>query len=277
MRRTRSTTLCASLALLACAVGALAMGPGGNGKKDSQISLVRPEDPPDPNAKGTLRIREKGNGESFEVHVMSVNPNHALHVWLEDPIDSDTFTDIGTMPDSGSPKLKIDTKKGDALPLGAASISDLIGRKVEIRHDDDVVLKGVVPPWDLSKHPKKATLIITPPDGAPAPDMSAKLSLRAKDDKGQERIELKAKHVPWDSDLHLKVFVEDGVGSGVFVDSGDVDKKGGHEGHWKRDTKQGQALPAGANFDSELAGRLIEVRRASDDVVFLRGTIPMVE
>jgi hypothetical protein len=275
--RTHQLTRTALAVLALAGTAALGMGPGGNGKKDSQICLVRPDDPPDGDAKGTLRIRHKGNGDSLEIHVQKVDADQTLHAWMEDPIDSDTFTDIGALSSGGSPKLKFETKKGDALPLAAASLDDLIGRKVEIRQDAAVVLQGVVPPWDLSKHPQKATLTITPPDGAPAPDMSAKLSLRAKDDKGQERIELKAKKVPWDSDLHLKVFVEDGVASGVFVDSGEVDKKGDSGAHWKRDTKQGQALPAGANFCSELAGRLIEVRRVSDDVVYLRGTIPAVE
>jgi hypothetical protein len=272
----RSLLRPAAFTLLVLVAGAVAAG-GGNGKKDSQISLVRPEDPPDPDAKGTLRIREKGKGQSFEVHVMKVNADHALHVWIEDPVDSDSFTDIGTMTAGGSPKLKLDTKKGDALPLNAASIDELIGRDVQVRHEDEIVLKGFVPPWDLSKKPQKATAEIDAPEGAPAEDMHAKLSLRSKADKGQERIDLQAKKVPWDDDLHLRVFVEDGVASGVFVDSGELEQTAKHAGRWRRDTKKGQDLPDGVHFVSELAGRLIEVRRTSDGEVFLRGTIPAVE
>jgi hypothetical protein len=45
----------------------------------------------------------------------------------------------------------------------------------------------------------------------------------------------------------------------------------------RRDTKKGQALPDGVFFVSELADRLIEVRRDSDGTVYLRGTIPLVK
>jgi hypothetical protein len=271
-----NTLMCLSVATL-LAAGALAMGPGGNGKKDSQISLVRPDDPPDADAKGTLRIRHKGNGDSLEVHVMQVTEGHEHHLWMEDGIDLDTFSDVGTLDgDGGSQQLKFDTKKGGVLPLAAASLDDLIGRRVEVRHDDAVVLLGVVPPWDLSKKPHKAKVAIDAPDGAPAPDMHGTLSLRGKDDKGQERIDLKAKKVPFD-DGPFHVFVEEGVGLGTFVDSGKLEKTDEHEGRWKRDTKKGQALPDGVFFVSELADRLIEVRRDSDGTVYLRGTIPLVK
>lgn len=267
------------LSVSACtllAVGALAMGPPGKGKKDSQICLVKPEDAPDGNAKGTLRIRAKGNSESLEIHILQVSADNEHHAWMEDAVASGNFLDIGTLGGGGSQQLEFDTKKGGALPLLAASLDDLIDRKVEIRHGDDVILQGTVPPFGLSKKPQKADTEITAPDGAPQPDMHAKLSLRSKADKGQERIDLKAKHVDWGDDS-FRVFVEDGVGSGVLVDSGELQKTGDHEGRWKRDTKQGQALPAGASFVSELAGRLIELHRTADDVVFLSGTIPAVE
>ena len=270
----RRATYVAACTLALCA-GALAFGPG-KGKQDSQISLVRPDDPPDANAKGTLRIRHKGNGDSLEVHVMQVTEGHEHHLWMEDPIDSDDFTEVGTLDgDGGSQQLKFDTKKGGTLPLEAASLEDLIGRRVEVRHDDATVLLGVVPPWGLSKKPLKAKVTIGAPDGAPAPEMHGNLSLRGKDDKGQERIDLKAKHVPFD-DGPFHVFVEEDAGAGTFVDSGKLEKTGDHEGRWRRDTKKGQSLPDGVFFVSELAGRLIEVRDEAD-VVYLRGTIPLVD
>ncbi|HEX5012313.1 MAG TPA: hypothetical protein VFY71_18135 [Planctomycetota bacterium] len=275
MRLSTATCLAASVLSLLTA-GALAMPPGGKVKKDSQVSLVQPEDAPDDNAKGTLRLREKGNKESLEIHVLQVSAGDEHHAWMEDPIASGSFSDIGTLSEGGSQQLKFDTKKGGALPLGADSLDDLIGRKVQIRHDADVILQGTVPPFGLSKKPQKASITIEATDDEPQPDMSAKLALRSKADKGQERIILKVKHIDWNGD-GFHVFVEDGVGSDVFVDSGELQKTGDHEGRWKRDTKQGQALPAGASFVSELAGRHIELRRAADDVVFLSGTIPAVK
>jgi hypothetical protein len=129
----RSSTYLALCTLALCA-GALAFAPGG-GKQDSQTCLVRPDSPPDGNAKGTLRIRSKGNSERFDVHIMKVEGGDEHHLWIEDPIDSDTFTDIGDLPGSGgSQKLALDTKKGDSLPLGVQTTDELIGRRVQIRH-----------------------------------------------------------------------------------------------------------------------------------------------
>ena len=271
--QTRNLTRAALITLVLVGTAPLAAAAG---KPDSTICLVRPDDGHDDNAKGTLRIREKGPNSSFEIHAIKVDGDAELHAWLEDPIDSDTFTDIGTLKGGGSKKLKFDTKKGDELPLAAASLDDLMGRRLEIRHGDDVILKGTVPPFGLEKKPQKADVTIDAEPGAPDEDMSFKLSLRSKEDKGQERIEIKAKKVPWD-DGPFHVFVEDGVASGVFVDAGELDKKGGSNGTWKRDTKQGQALPDGVDFVKELAGRLIEVRRTSDDLKYVGGEIPAVE
>jgi len=266
----------AAAALSLCAVGLLAAA-GGNGKQDSQASLVRPEDPLDFDAKGTLRIREKGSSSSFEVRVLKVAKDSELNLWIEEPLDSDELIDVGPLSGGGSKTLSFDTKKGGVLPFEVESLDELVGRAVRVQHGIDVVLQGFVPTWDLPGKPQKATAGIEPPDGAPADEMRGKLSLRSKADKGQERIELKAQHVPWDFVLVLRVFVEDAVDSGAFLDVGLIEKTGGKSGRWRRDTKQGDPLPGGASFVSELAGRLIEVRRASDGEVFLRGSIPQVD
>jgi hypothetical protein len=252
--------------------GVLALGPG-KGKQDSQISLVRPDDAPDDNAKGTLRIRHKGNADSFDVHIMKVTAGNEYHLWIEDPVDSETLIESYELDgDGGSQKLKLDTKKGDGLPLDALSLDELIGRRVEIRHGGNVVLLGIVPPFGLPKKPQKAKVDVDAPDGAPEPDMHGTLSLRSKANKGQERIDLKAKHVDF-GDGPFHVFVEEDVDSDTFVAAGKLEKTDKHEGRWRRDTKKGQALPDGVFFVSELAGRLLEVRDDAD-IVYLRCTIP---
>jgi hypothetical protein len=276
--RSRTLVILAVSALgLMVGTGFAAKGPKAKDKQDSQISLVRPDPAPDEDAQGTLRIRTHKGKDRFDIHVQKVDASQAHDVFIEDPAESAAFVHVTTLSGDGDDlKLALDTKKGDALPLGVPQVADLIGRRVEIRAGDgQVLLFGDVPPFGLSKKPGKAKADIGAPDGAPAPEMHAKLSLRSKADKGQERIELKAKKVPW-NDGPFDVFVEDGVGSGVFVNAGDVQKESDSEGSYRRDTKKGQSLPAGVSFVSELAGRTIEVRNELD-VVYLRGTIPAVE
>lgn len=272
--RHRSSTYLALCTLALCA-GALGFDPGG-GKQDSQTCLVRPESAPDGNAKGTLRIRSKGNSERFDVHIMKVDAGAEHHLWIEDPIDSDTFTDLGDLPGSGgSQKLALDTKKGDTLPLGVLTTEELIGRRVEVRHADDVELEGQVPPYGLSKKPAKVKETVQAEDSDPQPDITATLELRSKADKGQERIILTLKTIDFGPGP-FDVFVEDGVGSGVFVDAGDVDKLSEHKGRYRRDCQKGQALPAGVMFVSDLAGRKLQVRNGAD-VVYLELVIPDVD
>ena len=113
---------------------------------------------------------------------------------------------------------------------------------------------------------------IDAPEGVSAPDMTSRLSLRSKADKGQERIRLRARHLPF-SGKSLAVFVEEDVGAGSFVDAGELEQQDAHAGRWRRDAKKGQALPDGVTFVSALAGRLLEVRDGNG-TVYRRGTIP---
>jgi hypothetical protein len=266
------------LTALALCAGALALGPG-NGNQDSQTCLVRPDTAaPDDNAKGNVRIRSKGNGsERFDVHVQKVEAGVEHHVFLQDAPGSVTFVDLGDLPgDGGSQKLALDTKKGDALPLSVESTEELIGLRVEVRNGDDVVeLEGEVPPYGLSKKPKKVEESFDAEDDAPQPDITVKLEMRSKANKGQERIILTLKQVDF-ADGPFDVFVEDGVGSGVFVNAGDLEQKSEHKGKFRRDCKKGQALPTGVMFVSELGGRLIQVRDEAD-AVFVEHVIPTLD
>jgi hypothetical protein len=257
--------------------GALAFGPGG-GNKDSQACLVRPDGAADDNAKGTLRIRSKGNSERFDVHIMKVDPGVEHHLWMQDPIDSDppTFTDLGDLPgDGGSQKLALDTKKGDALPLGVSTTDELIGRLVEIRQGDVIELGGEVPPYGLSKKPEKAKEKVQAADTDPQPNITGTIDLRSKANKGQERITLTLKKVDFSAGP-FEVFVEDAVGSGVFVDVGALDQLSNTKGRYRRDCKKGEALPAGVMFVSELSGRTLQVRDGAD-TVFLSTVIPQID
>jgi hypothetical protein len=246
-------------------------------KKDSQVSLVRPDPAPDADAKGSLRIRSDKKGERFDVHVQKVDPDLAHDVYIEDPDGSGLFTFVAALDAGGSKlKLALDTKKGDELPLDAVSTEALIGRRVEVRVGADVILKGTVPAYGLSKKPASAKSEIVAPDGAPAPDMKAKLKLRSKANKGQERIDLKAKKVPFADDGPFHVFIEDAAGSDVFVNVGELEQKDGSHGRYRRDTKQGDALPLDVAGVSELAGRELQVRD-DGNVVYLAGVIPAVE
>jgi len=227
-------------------------------KQDSEACLVRPDDGPEPTAKGTVRIRSDANGDRFDLRVQGLSTHVDMAAFIEDPPGSDTFEPLAPLSEVKKDLvLALDTKKGDALPLDVPDVADLIGRRVEIRNGSDaVVLFAEVPPFGLDSKPHKATVKIAAPPGSPFPDVTGTLSLRSKADKGQERIILKVKKLPPDAGP-FNVFVEDGVG--VLVDDGPLVLTG-KNGTYKRDTKQGDQLPNGATSLTGLTGRALELR-----------------
>src|SRR5712671_6510919 len=75
--------LVVSVAGLAVVPGLAALSGGNSVKKDSQASLVRPDPAPDPDASGTLRIRENKNSQRFDVHIEHADPGQQHDVFIE--------------------------------------------------------------------------------------------------------------------------------------------------------------------------------------------------
>jgi hypothetical protein len=283
MSRSALSATLLGCALLLLAPSTLAMGKGGKGgKTDVQACLVRPDDAPDADAKGRVRLRlmtKKGEPRTrLDVRVMKVDTglDHELH--LEDAPGSESFDLLGSLEVSdGDLVWSMDTGAGDDLPGGAESADDLVGRRVEVRVGGEVVLAGVVPALDLSKKPVKEALKLAPPDPeAPASAMKARLKLRSKAAKGQHRLALKARKVPFgDSDFH--VFLETDVASDVFEDVGPLEQKGSSaKGRYRRDCWQGQALPMDAADLASLAGRRLQIRD-DEDAVHLEAMLPAMD
>lgn len=273
-----------SLPLLSLALAALltpfalaAGNGGGNQKQDVQVSLVRPQDAIDSDAKGTLRVRSDGKKprERFDVKAIRVEGLGTLDLFIEDAVASGVFVLVASLEGEGDElKLSLDTKKGDSLPLDAEMNEDLVGLRVEVRAVDDVVLQGSVPPLDLSKKPVKAKVNVVPPAvDPPSPDMKGTLKMRSKANKGQERLDLKVLNVSFDlGDFH--VFMEDAEASGVFVEVGQLEQVGSKpKGRWRVDSKKGQMLPFGVVSVTQLEGRRLQVRDDLD-AVHVEGTLP---
>jgi hypothetical protein len=63
-------------------------------------------------------------------------------VFVESDVGTDVFLEAGELTKS---LFKKDTALGDALPLGAATVTQYLGRAIQIRDGDAVVVSGVVP------------------------------------------------------------------------------------------------------------------------------------
>ncbi len=99
-----------------------------------------------------LESRPDRGEEEFEVKVEFTNVTGGLEVFLEG--DSRALESIGvlTLDDDGDLKLEFETDDGDTLPFGVSSVSELVGRAIEIRRvsDGTVAYSGITPPMNPS-------------------------------------------------------------------------------------------------------------------------------
>ena len=266
------------LLLPALTVEVRAMGSGGSKKKvDAQACLVRPEDHLGGGARGSVRLRRQNKkGElvaRFDVAAQKVGASGPFELFLEDGVGSGVFENLGDLKSSGKTlEWSADTSKGDALPLDVDALEDLVGRVLQVRADGDVILGATLPELDASKKPVKTKLVLDVPDGSTVPAAKGKLQLRAKQDKGQARFDLKVGKLPFgSSDMHL--WIETADGSDVFEDAGEIKRLGkSSNGLYRRDCQKGDPLPAGVGSLAELEGRELQVR-ADDDEVLLEGEV----
>ncbi len=140
-----------------------------------------------------------------------------------------------------------------------------------------------------SDQEQKGEAMLVRPAGAPDPDAKGKVEIEHHDGAYEEAFEVEAEHL--DPSGTYEVFLEDGVGTGTLLsigflshsgssdpsgDDGDDDDDGDDEDEeefeLEFDTEDGDALPFGVMFSSELTGRRIEVR--SGGQVYLEGVVP---
>jgi hypothetical protein len=132
---------------------ALAQAPGlGNVNRKANLSPPPGGLAPSPDAKGWVRVRyiaPKGRSRLEVVVQRGLTSGSSYGVWIEDAVGAGTFTQVGdlSLDASGTKgRFRRDTKSGQTLPLGAATVLDYSGRKIEIRDAALVVfLEGVIP------------------------------------------------------------------------------------------------------------------------------------
>ena len=265
--------------LIVC-ISVLAPAPFAVAKNSSAVApLVRPATPPDDDAKGRVEMSEKGKGKiKFSVKAQRIG-GVALELFMEDAVGSGVFVSagpmVGDLEDPESASLKFD---GSALPLGVASLADLVGRRMEVRDaTPSVFLEGAVPDFAAKKSKGgwlKGKRSVIRPDTPPDEDAKGVVELRTKAKQNRDRFVVHAQHLPTET-LTFSVFMEDALGSGVFVEVGamDADLEDPGSAKLKIDTWQGAPLPHGVSSVSELAGFALEIR-GSDLATYLGCMVP---
>ncbi|HET6203469.1 MAG TPA: DUF1028 domain-containing protein [Planctomycetota bacterium] len=93
-------------------------------------------------ASATLRLSRKGSKgtERFELRAKGLPSGPAYGVWIADR--SGSLAQAGALTKG---RMRLDTGRGDPLPLGVGRLEDLACRAIEVRDGASVVLTGTVP------------------------------------------------------------------------------------------------------------------------------------
>jgi hypothetical protein len=105
-------------------------------------------------SKLSVRLRSKGNGGwEFRMNLERAPSGLSPEVFVADA--SGLLTSIGSLvPDNGTAgeyKLRLRSRKGSALPLGAASLTELGGRAYEVRDGGVAIFSGSLPLVDAKR------------------------------------------------------------------------------------------------------------------------------
>jgi len=243
--------------------------------QSTRLYLTRPDaGAPDLDATGIVWVRsyDGGDRERFDVRVHNVLKSATHELWIEDAVDSDTMVLVAEMEGGKSKKFSADTLKGDALPFDA-TLADLVGRRVEVQVEGEILLESVIPAFvDAAKHQFAKEFLDV---AAASPNQGAQGVIRIKghDKRGLQYLHLKAKDLGFQS-FNYTVWVEDELGDMVEVAA--LEQYAKRKGRLVRSTRAGVALPLGALYLNEIVGRAIQVRDQNGDI-YLEEVIPPLQ
>ncbi len=282
MNRTQAALAAAAIAAFAAAPMALAKPGNGKGNGSdkgnraavgkARAGMVRTSDGIDADAKGRIDVATRpGDRSEIRVKGQRLDAGLLVDVTIEGDLGEIPLADAISVDAEGGVHVKIRTQKGDALPLDAATLGDLAGRRVRLRTDatGDLLLVGTIPEIgaDLPKRLRdRSTLVNDAPDGG----------------GGEGRIDVRFTGRDVRSDLRVRVggLLEGDVvtflmddGEGAFVALGDaVSADADGEVAFRARTHHGDALPFDAASVLALAGRAVQVQVG--DAVRLSGNVP---
>ena len=195
--------------------------------------LTRTVDSLDPDARGTVKVKDAPGAGLFSIKLSKVDRTVTYGLYIEDTItdpDSPLWVRFGET--RGQKKWKVNTARGDDLPLGVRSVSALAGLKLQVKDGRDTILIGVVPDASAKKA-RKQKAKLAPATGDVQVDSST-LRLKVR------------KFAAGEYDIRM----EDDEGDMVNV--GDLTVRPNGTGRWTLSAKKGDPLPLGALTTGEL-------------------------
>jgi hypothetical protein len=113
----------------------------GNAKASSKFE----DDSTGASGKSEMKVQGRTGRQRFRLEAKGLPADAAAELWLDD--GTGTFVQVASVATNGGGKAKfrLDTRKGDALPLGVTDLQELSGRAFEVRVDGVTAASGNLP------------------------------------------------------------------------------------------------------------------------------------
>ena len=92
-----------------------------------------------------MRVSGPMGRQQFRIKVRRAEPNAALELWIDDGAGTLVLAAEMTANPGGSVAVRLDSRRGDGMPLGAGGVQDLSGRPFEVRVGGVAVAAGALP------------------------------------------------------------------------------------------------------------------------------------
>jgi hypothetical protein len=250
-----------------------------------ESALVRVFDADDDNARGRIQVRSHRHEERLEVKAFGIDSDDDTIAELY--IEGDVFAEMilvgelrrGRDSDGEATfHYRARRKKGSGdLPLGAMTVSELAGRRIELWVDGVPLLEGWIPDISQEKSAKASVMLDATAD-APA-GARADLRIFSIPRQGSESFRLKVSHFPLMGDEVLHLYLEDPLAMGTLLDQGELidDDRDESAHHFRIRTRKGDPMPFGLEGVAQMEGLMMEIRNDLGDVVYFMGLVPALD
>jgi len=250
-------------------------------RRRAEARLSPAPESPDTDVEGEVRLESRVHRERFKIEAENLEPGTIVEFFLDDPATADGPVSIGTATadvEEGEAELAFDTKHGDELPFGVASVADLAGFAIEVRlaSTGELLLSGEVPglPAHDDNEPGE------PPDGdddargrarlEPAiAGLEGEIEIRTRPEQNRERFEMEAEGLEPGTEVAFEIEDPANPGSFVLIAVRTADEEG------EAELETEGLLPLHASKVGELVGLAVRVTLADGSgTLLLSGVVP---
>ncbi|MBK9384691.1 MAG: hypothetical protein IPN34_07725 [Planctomycetes bacterium] len=245
--------------------------------------------------KGRIELARRGSSSSIDLKIEGVDVlNAAYGLFVETAVGSDVYGFVAAMEpkrrrvvssSDNAIAYRVDTARGDRLPLDVTNLDDLAGRRYYVLQDDNlVVAEGLFPGIAAPAAPVTPVQIQAPlvrPTGF-VPDSTARgfVELRRDPKTGRQMLvaQVFMRRATNFANGDGRLFFELAPGSRVFNEVGcffEVQQANRLRLRIPISTASGEALPLGALSLDDLTGRRMQVRDPGG-LVYLEGFMPRI-